>query len=209
MLQGILGKKIGMTQVFNEDGRLVPVTVIQAGPCVVARCRTKGTDGYDAVQLGFEEIKPKLVNKPDLGQFTKRGLKPFRILREFKVADASQFQVGQEIKADVIKDFTWVDVVGTSKGKGFQGVMKRYHSKGGPNTHGSMFHRAPGSMGASSQPSRTLKNRVLPGHMGDERVTSQRLKLVSVDLENNLVLIRGSVPGGKRGIVMILKSKKA
>jgi large subunit ribosomal protein L3 len=209
VLQGIIGKKIGMTQVFNEDGHLVPVTVIQAGPCQVVRTKTKDKDGYEAIQVGYDEIKPKLVNKPDLGQFTKRGLKPYRILREFHVSDASQYQVGQEIKSEVLKDLVWVDVIGTSKGKGFQGVMKRHHSHGGPGGHGSMFHRAPGSMGASSQPSRTLKNRVLPGHMGDVRVTAQKLKLVSVDTENNLVLIRGSVPGGKRGVVIILKSKKA
>lgn len=209
MLQGILGKKIGMTQIFGPDGRMIPVTVVEAGPCQVVRTRTKEKDGYDAVLLGFGEIKPKLVNKPDLGQFTKRGLKPFRTLREFRVKDGNQYQVGQEVGTEILKDFAWVDVVGTSKGKGFQGVMKRHNSKGGKNTHGSMFHRAPGSMGASSQPSRTLKNRVLPGHMGDERVTTQRLKLVSVDLENHLVLIRGAVPGGKRGIVMILKSKRA
>lgn len=198
-----------MTQIFGESGRLVPVTVIQAGPCTVVRSKTKATDGYDAVQLGFEEKKPKLVNKPDLGQFTKRGLKPCYFLREFRVSDGTQFQVGQEIKADLLKDFGWVDVVGTSKGKGFQGVMKRHNARGGPGGHGSMFHRAPGSMGASSRPSRTLKNRLLPGHMGDARVTAQRLKLVAVDLENNLILIRGSVPGGKRGIVLIKKSKKA
>jgi large subunit ribosomal protein L3 len=209
VLDGLIGKKIGMTQVFSEDGRLVPVTVIEAGPCVVIRSKTKAKDGYDAVQLGFEEKKPKLVNKPDLGQFTKRGLKPFKMLKEFRVADGGAFQVGQEIKADILKDFAWVDVVGTSKGKGFQGVMKRHNASGGPGGHGSMFHRAPGSMGASSRPSRTLKNRLLPGHMGDVQVTAQRLKLVAVDSENNLVLIRGSVPGGKRGIVLIKKSKKA
>jgi large subunit ribosomal protein L3 len=208
-MQAILGKKIGMTQVFGEDGRMIPVTVIQAGPCQVVRTKDKAKDGYDAVQLGFEERKPKLVNKADLGQFTKRGLKPFHYTKEVRVEDASQYQVGQEIKLDILKDLTWVDVIGTSKGKGFQGVMKRHNSSGGKNTHGSMFHRAPGSMGASSRPSRTLKNRVLPGHMGDERVTAQKLKLVAVDLENNLVLVRGAVPGGKRGIVMIKKSKKA
>jgi large subunit ribosomal protein L3 len=208
-MQAILGRKIGMTQVFGEDGRVVPVTVIQAGPCTVVRSKTKDKDGYEAVQLGFLERKAKLVNKPDLGQFTKRGLKPFQHLKEIRVVDASQYQVGQEIKADVLKGVEWVDVVGTSKGKGFQGVMKRHNSKGGRNTHGSMFHRAPGSMGASSTPSRTLKNRVLPGHMGDERVTAQKLKLVAVDLDNNLVLVRGAVPGGKRGIVVITKSKKA
>lgn len=209
MFQGIIGKKIGMTQIFSDDGRLVPVTVIQAGPCQVVRSKTRDKDGYDAVQLGFEEKKPKLVNKPDLGQFTKRGLKPFRVLREFRVEDGSQFQVGQTITVDALKDLIWVDVVGQSKGKGFQGVMKRHNSHGGPNGHGSMFHRAPGSMGASSNPSRTLKNRKLPGHMGDARVTMQKLKIVAIDAEKDLILVRGAVPGGKRSIVLINKSKKA
>lgn len=208
-MQTILGKKIGMTQIFSEDGRMIPVTVIQAGPCQVVRTKDKAKDGYEAVQIGFEDRKPKLVNKPELGQFTKRGLKPFHHLKEVRVEDSSKYQVGQEIKLDVLNGLEWVDVIGTSKGKGFAGVMKRHNSKGGPGGHGSMFHRAPGSMGASSLPSRTLKNRVLPGHMGDVRVTVQKLKLVAVDAENGLVLVRGAVPGGKRGIVMITKSKKA
>ena len=209
MLLGIIGKKLGMTQVFGEDGRVVPVTVIQAGPCQVVRTKGKDEDGYNAVQLGFEEAVPKRVNKPDLGQFTKRGLKPFKVLKEFRVSDPTAYQVGQEIKVDLLKDLAWVDVIGTSKGKGFQGVMKRHNDRGGKNTHGSMFHRAPGSMGASSRPSRTLKNRNLPGHMGDERVTMQKLKVVAVDSEKNLLLVRGAVPGAKRSVVVIQKSKKA
>ena len=209
MLQGILGKKLGMTQIFSEDGRVVPVTVLQVGPCQVVRSKSKEKDGYNAVQLGFGEDKPKLVNKPLLGQFTKRGLKPYRVLREFKVSDPANYAVGQEVKVDLLKDFGWVDVVGISKGKGFQGVMKRHNAHGGPNTHGSMFHRAPGSMGASSQPSRTLKMRKLPGQMGDERVTMQKLKIVAIDAEKNLLLVRGAVPGGKRSVVEIHKSKKS
>jgi len=209
MLQGIICKKIGMTQVFSEDGKLIPVTVIQAGPCKIVRSKNKTTDGYEAVQLGFDEVNPKRVIKPLLGQFTKRGLKPYHILREFPVADSSQYQIGQDITIDSIKDFKWVDVQGVSKGKGFQGVMKRHNFRGGGNSHGSMHHRQPGSMGASSRPSRVFKNHKLAGHMGDETVTTQKLMVVSVDPENNLLLLRGAVPGGKRAIVFIKKSKKA
>jgi large subunit ribosomal protein L3 len=198
-----------MTQIFGEDGRMIPVTVIQAGPCQVIRTKTKASDGYDAIQLGYDEQRPKLVNKALLGQFTKRGLKPHRVLHEVRVDDGAKFQVGQTFTVDLLKEVAWVDVMGTSKGKGFQGVMKRHHSSGGKNTHGSMFHRAPGSMGASSKPSRTLKARVLPGQMGNERSTMQKLKVVSVDAEKSLLLVRGAVPGGKRAIVFISKSKKA
>jgi len=207
-MQTIIGTKIGMTQIFGEDGRWIPVTVIQAGPVQVIRTKTKASDGYDAIQLGYAEQKPKLVNKALLGQFTKRGLKPFRVLHEVRVEDGSKFEVGQTFKVDVLNDIAWVDITGTSKGKGFQGVMKRHNSKGGPNGHGSMFHRAPGSMGASSTPSRTLKARKLPGQMGNVRSTMQKLKVVSIDVEKDLILVRGAVPGGKRGIVFINKSKK-
>ena len=209
MLQGIIGKKLGMTQIFLDDGKWIPVTVIQAGPCKVVRAKNKSTDGYEAVQLGFEEVNPKRVPKPLLGQFTKRSLKPYRVLSEFRVSDSSQFTVGQDITVDSMKDLQWVDVAGVSKGKGFQGVMKRHNFSGGKNTHGSMHHRQPGSMGASSAPSRVFKNQRLAGHMGDETMTVQKLKVVAVDSENNLMLLRGAVPGGKRAIVFIKKSKKA
>ncbi|MES2201576.1 MAG: 50S ribosomal protein L3 [candidate division FCPU426 bacterium] len=209
MLQGIIGKKIGMTQIFLEDGKWIPVTVIQAGPCKVVRAKSKSTDGYEAVQLGFEEVNPKRVAKPLLGQFTKRSLKPYRVLSEFRVTDSSQYTIGQDITVDSIKDLQWVDVSGTSIGKGFQGVFKRHNFHGGANTHGSMHHRQPGSMGASSRPSRVFKNHKLAGHMGDAACTCQKLKVVSVDTENNLLLVRGAVPGGKRAIVFIKKSKKA
>lgn len=209
MLQGIIGKKLGMTQIFSEDGKWIPVTVIQAGPCKVVRSKTRSSDGYDAVQLGFDEVNPKRVHKPLLGQYTKRSLKPFRILKEFRVDDASKYSVGQDVTLEILKDMQWVDVLGVSKGKGFQGVMKRHNFSGGKNTHGSMHHRQPGSMGASSRPSRVFKNKGLAGHMGDENVTVQKLKVVSLDSENNLVLLRGAVPGGKRAIVFINKSKKA
>jgi large subunit ribosomal protein L3 len=208
VLQGIIGKKIGMTQVFDKDGKWVPVTVIQAGPCMVVQTKTAEKDGYQALQLGFEEKNPKRVNKAELGHFTKKELKPYKILREFRVKDLSAYKVGQEITADVLKSFKWVDVKGVSKGKGFQGVMKRHNFKGGGNTHGSMFHRAPGGIGASSDPSRVIKGLRLPGHMGDANRTAQKLLLVEVDSEKNLILIRGSVPGGKRGYVVIVKSKK-
>lgn len=197
-----------MTQIFNADGRWIPVTVIQAGPCQVVRSKIKAKDGYDAVQIGFEEAEPKRVSKPDLGQFTKRGIKPLKFLREFRVSDPSSYNVGQEIKIDVLEGIKYVDIAGVSKGKGFQGVMKRHNAKGGKNTHGSMFHRAPGSMGASAMPSRVLKNRTLPGHMGDAASTMQKLEVVGLDTENNLILVKGAVPGGKRAFVVVSKSKK-
>jgi large subunit ribosomal protein L3 len=209
MLQGILGKKIGMTQVFTKEGRWVPVTVLQAGPCVVTQTKTTDRDGYTALQLGFDEQKPRRVNKPLLGQFTKSNLKPCRLLKEFRVDDASKYQVGQEVRADVLKGIQWVDVQGVSKGKGYQGVMKRHNFGGGANSHGSMFHRAPGGIGASSDPSRVIKGLRLPGHMGSQTQTAQKLLVVDLDAEKNLVLVRGSVPGGKRGYVVIARSKKA
>ena len=208
MLQGIIGRKIGMTQVFSKEGRWVPVTVLQAGPCVVTQTKTAEKDGYAALQLGFDEQKPRRVSKPLLGLYTKAGLKPSRLLREFRVDDPSQYKVGQELGAAVLQGMEWVDVQGVSKGKGFQGVMKRHNFKGGANSHGSMFHRAPGGIGASSDPSRVLKGLRLPGHMGDQNQTAQKLKVVDVDLEKNLLLVRGSVPGGKRGLVLIRRSKK-
>jgi large subunit ribosomal protein L3 len=209
VLQGILGKKIGMTQVFTKDGRWVPVTVLQAGPCVVTQTKTAEKDGYTALQLGFGEQKPKRVTKPLLGRYTKNNLKPSRLLREFRVEDPAAYQVGQEIRADVLKGLDWVDVQGVSKGKGYQGVMKRHNFGGGANTHGSMFHRAPGGIGASSDPSRVIKGLRLPGHMGSATTTAQKLKVVDLDAEKNLLLVRGSVPGGKRGFVVIARSKKA
>ncbi len=209
MLHGMIGRKLGMTQIFTDDGRMVPVTVIQAGPNKVVRSKSVAKDGYEAVQLAFDDIKPKLVNKADLGQFTKRGLTPYRVLREVRVDDASKYSVGQEIKVDAIKDFKWVDVQGVSKGKGFQGVMKRLNFSGGKNSHGSMHHRQPGSMGASAMPSRVFKNHGAAGHMGDETSTAVKLQVVAVDEENNLILIKGAVPGGKRAIVFIRKSKKS
>src|SRR6185295_13707732 len=178
MTNGLLGKKLGMTQVFDGEGRLTPVTVIEAGPCRVSLVRTKEADGYEAVQLAFDEVPERKINKPESGHLKKRQLPAFRLLREFKrLGDA---QIGQVVKADVFQKGDWVDVEGVSKGKGFQGVMKRHHYRGGPETHGSMFHRAPGSIGSSAYPSRVWKNKSLPGHMGDERVTVQRLRVMEV-----------------------------
>jgi large subunit ribosomal protein L3 len=208
VLLGIIGKKVGMTQVFSKEGKWVPVTVLQAGPCKVTQVKTADKDGYAALQLGYEEQKPRRVVKPLLGHFTKNGLKPAKTVREFRVEDPTIFQVGQDITLDILKDVKWVDIQGVSKGKGFQGVVRRHNFKGGRGSHGSMFHRAPGSIGASSDPSRVLKGLRMPGHMGDATTTAKKLLVVDVDAEKNLLLVRGSVPGGKRGYVIIRKSKK-
>jgi large subunit ribosomal protein L3 len=206
MTNGLLGKKLGMTQIYDNEGRLVPVTVIEAGPCRVSLLRTEGADGYEAVQIGFDEVPERKLNRPELGHFKKFRLPAFRALREFK--KTGDVQVGQILKADVFQKGDWVDVEGTSKGKGFQGVVKRHHYKGGPETHGSMFHRAPGSIGSSAYPSRVWKNKALPGHMGNERVTVQRLKVMDVRPEENLLFISGAVPGANGGMIVVRKSKK-
>ncbi|MEW6517470.1 MAG: 50S ribosomal protein L3 [candidate division FCPU426 bacterium] len=207
-MKSILGRKIGMTQIFDENGHAVPVTVVSAGPCTVVQVKTKEQDGYAAIQVGYEEQKPRRITKPRLGQFTKRNLKPFRILRELELADKDSFAVGQTFGPEVLADVQWVDVVGVSKGKGYQGVVKRHHFTGGRNSHGSMFHRAPGSIGASSDPSRVLKGLGMPGHMGHERVTAMKLKLVKVDPEQKLLLIRGAIPGANRDLVLVRESRR-
>lgn len=190
---GILGKKLGMTQIFAEDGRAVPVTVIEAGPCCVIQVKTRENDGYEAVKVGFAEVrKTKKVNKAMGGIFKKAGVKPYRVIREFRMAN---LKVGEFVRADMFSKGDTVSVSGVSKGKGFQGVMKRHNYAGGPDSHGSMFNRAPGSIGASSFPSRVWKNKGLPGHMGSERVTALNLKVVDIRPEQNLLLVRGSVPG--------------
>ena len=206
MTNGLLGKKLGMTQVFDGEGRLTPVTVIEAGPCRISRIRGKDTDGYEAVQLAFDEVKERKLNRPQIGHLKKHNLPPHRVLREF--AKVGEAQIGQVVKADVFQKGDWVDVEGVSKGKGFQGVMKRHHYRGGPETHGSMFHRAPGSIGSSAYPSRVWKNKSLPGHMGDERVTVQRLRVMEVRADENLLFISGAVPGATGGMVAVRKSKK-
>jgi large subunit ribosomal protein L3 len=208
MKKAILGKKIGMTQMFRADGTMIPVTVIEAGPCPVIQKKTVGTDGYEAVQVGFSELRAKLSNKPRTGHFAKAGVKPLRYMREFKLDDANSYQVGQVIKADVFAEGDKIDVRGVSKGKGFQGVIKRWNQARGKMTHGSHFHRSPGSMGANSSPSRVFKHKNLPGHMGHETVTVQNLEVVRVDAERNLLLVKGAVPGPKGGLVSVTSTVK-
>lgn len=206
MTNGLLGKKLGMTQIFDETGRLIPVTVVEAGPCRVVQIKTRERDGYEAVQLGFVEVKDRKLTKAELGHFKAANVPPSRYLREFK--KTGDVQVGQVLKADLFQKGDWVDVEGISKGKGFQGVVKRHHYRGGPESHGSMFHRAPGSIGSSSHPSRVWKNKTLPGHMGSERVTVQRLKILESRPDENLLFVSGAVPGATGGMVVVRKSKK-
>lgn len=209
MKKAILGRKLGMTQIFDENGKVIPVTVIKAGPCVVVQKKTAENDGYDAVQVGFEEIREKLVNKPMKGHFEKANVKPLRFVKEFRLEDVSGLEVGSEIKADTFVVGEKVDVTGTSKGKGFQGVIKRWNANRGPMTHGSKYHRSVGSMGASSDPSRTFKGKKMPGHMGAKKSTMLNLTVAKVDAERNLILIKGAVPGPKKGLVIIRDSVKA
>jgi large subunit ribosomal protein L3 len=206
MTNGLIGKKLGMTQVFDES-RLTPVTVIEAGPCRVVTVRTQEQNHYEAVQLSFGEVKERRLSKAELGHLKKNQAPASRILREFKKDGDSA--AGQLVTVGMFKKGDWVDVIGVSKGKGFQGVVKRHHYAGGPESHGSMFHRAPGSIGASSFPSRVWKGKTLPGHMGAERVTVQRLKVVESRSEENLLFVRGAVPGAANGIVVVRKSKKS
>lgn len=209
MKKGIIGKKIGMTQIFDEKGKVIPVTVIEAGPCIVAQVKSVETDGYNAIQLGFGEVKTKKVNKPKAGHFAKAKLTPKKHLREFRLEDVSTYQVGSEVKADIFEQGEKIDVQGTSKGKGFQGVIKRHGQSRGPMGHGSMYHRRPGSMGATSTPGRVFKGKKLPGHMGMVTVTIQNLEIVKVDMDKNAILVKGSVPGVKGAILKIKSSVKA
>lgn len=203
MVSTILGRKIGMTQVFDEDDNVVPVTVIQAGPCVVSQVKTVATDGYDAVQIGFGSIKPKHVNKPMAGHFAKAGVEPMRYLREVRVANGEEHKVGDVVSVADFAEVKNVDVTGTSKGKGFQGTVKRWNFSRGPMTHGCRNQRKPGSIGQCAYPARVRKGLHMYGHMGDARVTVKNLKLVRVDAEQNLMLVKGAVPGGKNGLVSI------
>ena len=206
-VQGIIGKKVGMTQVYGDDGQAYPVTVIEAGPCVVVQRKAKDKDGYSAVQLGLVDAgKAKKVTKPMKGHFDKAGLPPCRVLREFRVEDGAEVKVGDKVSVGLFAAGDAVTVSGTSRGLGFQGVVKRHHFRGGAATHGSMFHRAPGSIGASAWPSRTLKGMKAGGHMGAEKVTVRNVQVVRVDADNNLLVVRGSVPGAGGGIVVIRKS---
>jgi large subunit ribosomal protein L3 len=209
MLKGLIGKKVGMTQIFDETGAVIPVTIIEAGPCVVTQVRTPLQDGYAAVQLGFYETKPKRLTGGQLGHLKRNNAPPLRYLREFRTSDPD-VQEGQTLKVgEVFAVGEKVDVIGTSKGKGFQGAVKRYHFSGGPKTHGqSDRHRAPGSRGSGTTPGRVYKGAKGAGHMGDDRVTVQNLKVVLVDSERNLLGVRGAVPGGKNGLVLIQAARK-
>jgi len=201
---GIIGRKVGMTQIFSERGERVPVTVIQAGPCRVVQKRVKTKDGYDAVQMGFEDVRKKRgANKPSAGHFKKAGVAPMRVLREVRGMVPEEFEVGQELKAELFAIGDLVSVQGVSRGHGFQGVVKRHGFRGGNATHGSMFHRAPGSIGASSFPSRVTKGHRLPGNMGNDRVTVKGLKVMGVDPERSLLLVKGAVPGVANSLVVV------
>ena len=209
MVNGIIGKKVGMTQIFAPDGTVTPVTVIKAGPCVVVQRKTVSSDGYEAVQLGLvEEKSPRNVNKPMAGHFKKAGLPPTKVLREFRLEDGSEgAAVGDQVLASAFAANDKIDVIGTSKGRGFAGVVKRHGFSGGRATHGSMFHRAPGSIGQSAYPSRVFKGTRMPGHMGDERHTIRNLKIVQVNAEENLILVKGAIPGPNGAVVLIKKKQ--
>jgi large subunit ribosomal protein L3 len=208
MVDGLLGKKIGMTRLFTEDGRWIEVTVLETGPCTVVQRKTRDKDGYDAVQLGFGEVKEQRLKKPQRGHFEKAGVAPRKTLREFRVEESSELKTGDELKVDLFATGERVDVVGQSKGKGFAGVIKRHGFGGGPGGHGSHFHRAPGSIGQCADPAKVYKNKKLPGHMGNRRVTAQNLEVVNVDADRNLLLVRGAVPGANGGLVMVRKAVK-
>ena len=209
MKKAILTTKVGMTQVFSEDGVLTPVTVLQAGLCVVTQVKTVENDGYSAVQVGFGDIREKLVNKPKKGHFAKAGVTAKRFLKEFRLEDAESYTLGQEIKADVFAAGDKVDATAKSKGKGFQGAIKRHGQSRGPMAHGSKYHRHAGSNGSATTPGRVFKGKHMPGHIGAVRVTVQNLEVVSVDAEKNLILVKGAVPGPKKSLVMLKESVKA
>ena len=209
MQKAILGKKLGMTQLFTEDGVVIPVTVVEAGPVAVVQKKTVENDGYDAIQVGYGDCKDKALNKPKKGHLAKAGVSNKRHLKEFRMDDISAYNVGDEIKADVFAEGDKVDVTGISKGHGFAGTVKRWGTHRGPMTHGSGYHRGVGSMGACSTPSRVMKNKRLPGHMGVQQVTVQNLDVVKVDAEKNIILVKGAIPGPKGGIVTIRNTVKA
>jgi len=203
MVTTILGRKLGMTQVWSEDDKLVPVTVIEAGPCVVTQVKTEKTDGYRAVQIGFGDIAERKVNKPMSGHFAKAGVEPKRHLTEIRIGSDEQYKAGDAITVDVFSDAKSVNVSGVSKGKGFAGVMKRHNFRGGPGGHGSHSHRIPGSVGQCATPSRVFKGKKLPGHMGSEMVTVRNLDVVKIDSEQNLLIVKGAVPGAKGALLTI------
>ncbi|MGM0884375.1 MAG: 50S ribosomal protein L3 [Bacillota bacterium] len=206
-MKGILGKKLGMTQVFTAEGNVVPVTVIEAGPCVVLQKKDQENDGYEAVQFGFSDKKEKRSNKPEVGHAKKAGATPKRYVREIRGINLADYEVGQEVKADLFTAGEFVDVTGISKGKGFAGVIKRWGQSTGPMSHGSRYHRGPGSMG-SIQANRVPKGKRLPGHMGNETITIQKLEVIRVDSERNVLLVKGSIPGPKNGFVKVKQTVK-
>ena len=209
MKKALIGRKVGMTQIFDEEGKVIPVTVIEVGPCTVTQIKTVEQDGYTAVQLGFGEVKERKLNKPELGHLSKNKLAPKKYLREFRLDSVEGMKVGDELKADVFAVGDKVDVQGTSKGKGFQGVIKRHGQSRGPMGHGSMYHRRPGSMGPTSTPGRVFKGKKLPGHMGAQTISIQNLEVVRVDLDKNVILVKGSVPGAKGAILKLKSSVKS
>lgn len=213
MKKAIVGKKIGMTQVFTEDGRLVPVTVIEAGPCTVVQTKNPESDGYDAIQVGFGELTEtrakKLLNKPELGHYAKAGVEAKRVLRELRLDDCSQYKVGDVLKVDQFAQGDKIDITGTSKGHGYTGAIQRWNQHTGPMAHGSKYHRGVGSLSANSDPSRVFKNKHMSGHYGVDRVTVQNLEVVQVDAERNLLLVKGAVPGPNEGLLIIRDSIKA
>lgn len=208
-MNGMLGRKVGMTQIYVEDGTAIPVTVIKAGPCLVVQKKTVETDGYEAVQLGLvDDAKVKKVTRPQAGHFKKAGVAPTRRLEEFHSTPGEEVNPGDEVKVSIFQEMEWVDIIGTSKGKGFQGVMKRHGFAGGRGSHGSMFHRAPGSIGSSAYPSRVFKGMRGTGRMGGEQVTTKNLQIVKIDPEQNLIYVRGAVPGPKTGVLSIRRAKR-
>ena len=209
MKKAILATKVGMTQVFSEDGVLTPVTVLQAGPCVVTQVKTVENDGYDAVQVGYADKRENLVNKPEKGQFEKAGVACKRYVREFRFEDAASYTLGQEIKADIFAAGDKIDVTAISKGKGFAGGIKRHGLHTGPKTHGSKYHRQAGSNGSASDPSRVFKGKKMAGRMGADQITVQNLEIVRVDVENNVILVKGAVPGPKKALVTLKETVKA
>ena len=208
-MKTLIGKKVGMTQIFDEKGKVIPVTVIEAGPCVIAQVKSVETDGYNAIQLGFGDVKESRLNKPEKGHFAKANIAPKKHLREFRVDSVEGVAVGTELTVNVFAEGDRLDIQGTSKGKGFQGVIKRHGQHRGPMGHGSMYHRRPGSMGPTSTPGRVFKGKKLPGHMGKVTVTIQNLDVVKVDTDKNVVLVKGSVPGPKGAILKLKTSVKA
>ena len=209
MKKAILATKVGMTQIFNDEGLLIPVTVLQAGPCTVTQVKTAENDGYEAVQVGFGDIREKLVNKPEKGHFDKAGVPVKRFVKEFRFDNAAEYTVGQEIKADIFAVGDHIDATAVSKGKGYQGAIKRHGQSRGPMTHGSKYHRHAGSNGSASDPSRVFKGKKMPGQMGNVQVTVQNLEIVRVDTENNLLLVKGAVPGPKKSLVTIKETVKS